>query len=99
MGDKPVEDGFGLRVFCALNEPPRQFCRRMGLNYERDVKPIMFVPERDLAGADIDEVYALLKAEVDLRIGELMAAREALERKIHKDRVRRAMRMERVKNR
>lgn len=99
MGDKPVEDGFLLRVFCALNEKPREFCKRMDLSYRRDVEPMMFAQEADIDGADIDEVTALLAAEVDIRIGELMAAREALQRVRHKSAVRRALRMDRVRNR
>lgn len=97
MADK--DDGFGLRICCALNEPPSRLAKRLGLNYSDDLLPILYVQEAELTDADLDVTYELLLQEVDTRIGELMASREALQRVMYKHRTARAERLERIRNR
>lgn len=94
-----MPDGFVHRIINALGETPRALAQRLGLSYKHDLQPIMFLSEAELVDSDIDEVYSKLSNAVDERIGQLLAAREALQRKLQADRTRRAARMERVRNR
>lgn len=90
-GSPPTaEDPLLLRVCKALDEPPRLLAYNIGVRFS-DVAPLLD-RQHALAGLDLDDVWWSVAERVDLRIGQLMAAREDLNRALQRDRSRRAAR-------
>lgn len=90
--------GFGRRICRALNGRPRDIAKQIGVPYE-DLRPLLDTREGTLIEIDRDEVWAKLADRVDQMLGELMAVREAMQRKLAKDRQRRALLWDRIQNR
>lgn len=80
-----------MRVCKALDEPPRMLANNIGVPYG-DIEPLLSPTTYLLADMDKDETWWLIYEYVGKRMGELMAARNEMDKKLQRDRSRRAVR-------
>lgn len=85
-----VADTFLWRVCKALDEPPRMLAANLGVPYA-EVAPLL-LPRPGLVETYNDEVWWKLSEYVDRRLGEIMAARNELQKAVEKDRQARVVR-------
>lgn len=97
-GDLPKsEDTFLWRICKALDEPPRLLASRLDIPYE-ELAPLLH-PLNQISDIDRDVVWWKVLEHVDEKLGLVMAIRHELDKALQADRVRRALRLDRLKSR
>lgn len=94
--DPEVSDSFLWRICHALDEPPRMLAKNIGVEFH-ELAPLLDGERWVLAEVDRDHVWLEISAYVDRKTAMLMAVREELTRALHKERVRRATKLQRTR--
>jgi hypothetical protein len=86
------ERGLLCRILSALNVTPKQFAKRHGFSYKKEVEPLLGVEGAGQGESQYEPIWVVLRGEVDDRIAELMVARVEMDGKLELDRKRRMKR-------
>ena len=89
---------FFVRVTAALRMDSRQLARLLGVKH-KEIAELESLEAHELSDLPMDPLWTGISAEVDKQIGELMAVREELSRKMARDMQRRMARRMRISHR
>lgn len=85
---------FLWRICHALDIPPKELAREIGVDYQKDLAPLL-AERRHVVEIDRDETWWLISDFVARRTGLLMAIKLELDRALQKDRAARVTRQKR----
>lgn len=98
-GKEPeVSDSFMWRICHALDEPPRMLAKNAGVEF-KDLAPLLEGRRGLLAEVDRDHVWWAVSDYVNKKLGLMLGIKEELNRALQSERVKRATKLERYRNR
>jgi hypothetical protein len=93
-----MPEGVIDRLCRGLGVTPKKLASLIGVPY-KEVEPLLGLTYGQQSDAEYDEVWRGIARLVDERLGLLLAAREDLQAKIQRDRMKRLARREAIRNR
>jgi hypothetical protein len=93
-----ASDPFIWRVCYALELHPTELAERLGVNYKKEIKPLLNATGGQI-GFEYDDLWIKIQELVSEKMGYCMAVRGEIDKALQKERAKRIQRYEQFKRR